>query len=120
MIDHDDGWEYAIDVRPLAKLGSDLFAGADISYQARFPRGLNPNTQTAQDPAVFQIAPMLVYSPIGPSGYDRPQIRIVYRAARFNEAARDLFVPDDPRHAYTWTHFLGFQAEWWFNSSTYR
>ncbi|MBS1118372.1 MAG: hypothetical protein H6Q90_600 [Deltaproteobacteria bacterium] len=119
-VDHDDGWEYAIDVRPLAKLGSDLYAGADLSYQARFPRGLNAITQRAEDPAVFQVAPMVVYSPMGRSAYDRPQLRLVYRAARLNDGARDLFVPDDPRRAYTWTHFLGFQAEWWFNSSTYR
>ncbi len=118
--DFDDGWEYAIDVRPLAALGKGVFAGADLSYQARFPRGLNPVTQRAEDPGVFQIAPMLVFSPMGPSGYDRPQIRLVYRAARFNAAARDLFVDQDPRQDQTWTHFLGVQAEWWFNSSTYQ
>ena len=119
--DPDDGWEYALDLRPLLRVvSSDVFVGVDLSYQARFPRGLNPNTQTAEDPAVFQIAPMLVYSPMGPSAYDRPQIRLVYRAAHLNDAARDLFVPDDLRHDRTWTHFLGVQAEWWFNSSTYR
>ncbi len=119
--DHDDGWEYALGVRPLAAvIPKQVFAGADLSYQARFPRGLNPTTQLAQDPGVLQIAPMILYSPMGPSAYDRPQLRVVYRAARLNQAARDLFVPDDPRRAHTWTHFLGFQAEWWFNSTTYR
>ena len=86
-------------VRPLAKLGSDVFAGGDCPYQARFPRGLNPITQRAEDPAVFQLAPMLVYSPMGPSAYDRPQLRFVYRAAHLNDGARDLYVPDDPRRA---------------------
>ncbi|HEY5938176.1 MAG TPA: carbohydrate porin [Kofleriaceae bacterium] len=119
-VDHDDGWEYAVALRPLAKLGGDVFAGGELSYQARFPRGLNAVTQRAEDPSVLQIAPMLVYSPMGPSAYDRPQIRVVYRAARLNDGARDLYVPDDPRRANTWVHFLGFQAEWWFNSSTYR
>jgi maltoporin len=119
-VDFDDGWEYAINARPLARVGGEVFAGADLSYQARFPRGLNSITQRAEDPAVFQIAPMLVYSPMGPSGYDRPQIRIVYRAAHHNAAARDLFVDEDPRHDDKWTHFLGFQAEWWFNSVSYR
>jgi len=119
-VDHDDGWEYAVALRPLANLGGGAFAGTELSYQARFPRGLNAVTQRAEDPSVFQIAPMIVYSPMGPSGYDRPQLRVVYRAARLNDGARDLYVPDDPRSAYTWTHFLGFQAEWWFNSSTYR
>jgi maltoporin len=69
---------------------------------------------------VFQIGPMLVYSPLGPSAYDRPQLRLVYRAAHYNQAALDSFVPDDPRGDHAWVHFLGFQAEWWFNSSTYR
>jgi len=119
VTDFDDGWEYAIDARPLANLGKGVFAGADVSYQARFPRGLNPVTQRAEDPAVFQFAPMLVFSPMGPSGYDRPQLRLVYRAAHFNQAARDLFVDQDPRQGYRWTYFLGVQAEWWFNSSTY-
>ncbi len=118
--DPDDGWEYAIDARPLVRVVPDWFVGADVSYQARFPRGLNPTTLRAEDPAVFQIAPMIAWSPMGPSAYDRPQIRLVYRAAHLNDAALDLYVPDDPRHADPWVHFLGLQAEWWFNSSTYR
>ena len=69
---------------------------------------------------MFQIAPMIVYSPMGPSGYDRPQLRLVYRAAFLNDAAIDLFVPGDPRRDHQTTHFLGFQCEWWFNSTTYR
>jgi hypothetical protein len=117
--DRDDGWEYIAAVRPLARAIGDLYAGADLSYQVRFPRGVNPTSQLASDPAIVQLAPMLVYSPMGPSAYDRPQLRLVYRAARLNQGARDLYVPDDPRHAETWVHFLGVQAEWWFNS-TYR
>jgi hypothetical protein len=118
--DFEDGWEYAIGARPLARIVPDFFAGADISYQARFPRGLNPITLRAEDPGMFQIAPMLVFSPIGPSAYDRPQIRLVYRGAHLNTAARDLYVPEDVRHDREWVHYIGAQAEWWFNSSTYR
>jgi len=118
-VSYANGWEYALDARPLLRVHHDLYAGADISYQARFPRGLSPFTERAEDPAVFQIAPMLVYSPMGPSAYDRPQIRVVYRGAHLNDGARDLYVPDDPRHDHTWVHFLGVEAEWWFNSSTY-
>jgi maltoporin len=119
-IDFNNGWEYAVDARPLLRVLPDTYAGVDLSYQARFPRGLNPYTEKAEDPAVFQIAPMLVYSPIGPSGYDRPQLRLVFDAARLNQGARDLYVVEDERHAHTWTYFLGFQCEWWFNSSTYQ
>ena len=74
---------------PLARRNlRDVFVGADLSYQARFPRGLNPTTQRAEDPAVVQLAPMLVYSPMGPGAYDRPQLRLVYRASHLNDAAR--------------------------------
>ena len=66
------------------------------------------------------IAPIVAFSPMGPSAYDRPQLRLVYRAAHLNGAARNLYVPDDPRHDHEWIQFLGLQAEWWFNSSTYR
>jgi hypothetical protein len=118
--DIDDGWEYAIGARPLVRLVPDFFAGADVSYQARFPRGLNPISLRAEDPGMFQIAPMFVFSPMGPSAYDRPQIRLVYRGAHLNAAARDLYVPEDSRHDREWVHYLGAQAEWWFNSSTYR
>jgi maltoporin len=118
--DPDDGWEYAVDARPLVRVAPDWFLGGDISYQARFPNGLNPITLRAEDPAVFQIAPMIAWSPMGPSSYDRPQLRLVYRAAHLNEGARNLYVPDDPRHGREWVYFLGVAAEWWFNSSTYR
>ena len=70
--------------------------------------------------AVFQIAPMAVFSPMGPSAYDRPQLRFVFRAAHLNQAALDDYVPGDSRHYHPWQYFLGLQAEWWFNSSTYR
>ena len=117
--DADDGWEYAVDARPLFRVVPDWFVGADVSYQARFPKGINPITLTAEDASVFQIAPMLVFSPMGPSSYDRPQIRVFYRGAHLDQGALDLYVPDDPRHSREWVHFLGFAAEWWFNSSTY-
>ncbi len=119
-VDPQDGWGYALAARPLLRTIPDFYIGADISYQASFPRGLNPITLRADDPAVFQIAPMIVFSPMGPSSYDRPQLRLVYRAAHLNQAALDTYVPDDPRHDNAWVHFLGLQAEWWFNSFTYR
>jgi hypothetical protein len=118
--DQDDGWEYIVAARPRARIVQDLEGGVDLSWQVRFPRGIDPVELTAMDPAVFQVAPMLLYSPFGPGGYARPQLRLVYRAAHLNEAARSALYPlDDPRRERTWAHFLGVQAEWWFNS-TYR
>jgi maltoporin len=118
--DRDDGWEYIADVRPYAYLFDQLHAAVDVSYQQRFPRGVSPVLARGVDPAVFQIAPMLVLSPQGGGAYARPHLRLVYRGARLNEGARDLYPAEDARHAHRWQHFLGLQAEWWFNSSTYR
>ena len=116
--DRDDGWEYAVDVRPELRIAGDFLAGVDLSYQVRFPRGVSPTTLLAADPAVAQAAPMLVYAPMGAGAYDRPQLRLVWRVARLNEAALDQYAPDDPRRDHATVHFLGVQAEWWFNSTT--
>lgn len=115
--DRDDGWEYIADVRTMATLSRGFGAGLDLSYQARFPGGLSPTMLVALDPAVFQVAPMLIYSPFGSGSYARPQFRLLYRAAHLNEGARDLYPLDDLRRDTTWVHYLGVQAEWWFNSS---
>jgi len=120
MGNFNDGWEYAIDARPLYRVMPNWFVGADLSYQAKFPEGLNPYTERAEDASVLQIAPMVVFSPMGPSAYDRPQIRFVYRAAHLDQGALDLYVPDDARHLHAWQYYLGVQAEWWFNSTSYR
>jgi len=117
--DRDDGWEYIADVRPHGQIVGDVEAAVDLSYQARFPRGISPTALVALDPAVFQVAPMLLYAPFGRGSYDRPQLRMVYRAAHLNDGARDLYPLDDPRRDRAWVHYLGLQAEWWFNS-TYR
>jgi len=120
VMDRDDGWEYVIDARPHFRIIQALAGAVDVSYQARFPRGISPISLIAMDPAIFQIAPMLVYSPMGTESYARPQFRLVYRAAHLNEGALDTYAPDDPRRAKDWVHFLGIQAEWWFNSASYR
>ena len=63
---------------------------------------------------------MVVYSPMGPSAFDRPQLRLVYRAAHLNDGALGLYAADDPRRDHPWIHYVGVQAEWWFNSSSYQ
>ena len=117
--DTDDGWEYVVNVRPHYSVLDSVLVALDLSYQVRFPQGLNPTLGYAADPAIFQIAPMLVYSPFGTGSYQRPHFRFLYRAANLNEGARALYPFDDPRFSQDWVHFLGMQVEWWFNS-TYR
>ncbi|MCB9655384.1 MAG: carbohydrate porin [Deltaproteobacteria bacterium] len=117
--DEDDYWEGIVDVRPYVGL-MDLFQVAvDVSYQQRLPRGPSPTLLEVMNPAVFQVAPMVVLSPNGSGSYARPQVRLVYAAAHLNEGARDLYPEEDIRHDRAWNHFFGLQAEWWFNS-TYR
>ena len=118
--DRDDGWEYAVDVRPAVKLHRrGLHAALDLAYEARFPRGLQPTTQLAADAAIVSVAPMLSFHPTGPSAFDRPELRLIYRAAHQNDGALALYAVGDPR-ARTWTQYLGVEAEWWFNSNSYR
>lgn len=118
--DTDDGWEYIADARPRVRVVDAVEAAVDVAWQVRFPNGLSATELIAADPAIFQIAPMAIYSPFGPGSYARPQFRLVYAAAHLNDAARDQLYPlEDPRRAHVWVHYLGLQAEWWFNS-TYR
>lgn len=120
VTDRDDGWEYAIDLRPAVRVHDHgVYLGADLAYEARFPRGLQPTTQLAADAGILSIAPMVSFHPTGRSAFDRPELRLIYRAAHQNDGALALYPSGDPR-ARTWTHFLGVEAEWWFNSNSYR
>jgi maltoporin len=117
--DLDDGWEYIADVRPYAAVTDSLQGAVDVSYQKRYPRGVSPTSLMPIEPSVFQIAPMAVYSPFGLGSYQRPQFRLIYRAAHLDDDARELYPLEDARRVHKWVHFLGMQVEWWFNS-TYR
>ncbi len=117
--DRDDGWAYAVDARPYAALLDVLHVAVDVSYQKRFPRGASPIALEVLEPAVFQIAPMVILSPKGDAPYARPHLRLVYSAAHQNDGALDLYPLEDPRRGFTWQHFFGAQAEWWLGSSTY-
>lgn len=117
--DRDDGWQYVIDIRPYVMILDVLHMAVDVSYQRAVPRGVSPTRLEATTPAVVQVAPMLIYAPHGPGALSRPHLRIVYRAAHLNDDALDLYPVEDPRRARAWVHFLGLQAEWWFNSTTY-
>ncbi len=116
--DWDDGWEYVAVVRPHVFLHR-LFAMAfELSYQGRMPAGLNPWTHTKLNPGIlkFSVMPLLTF---GKGTYARPQFRLIYTVMRQNQGARMTWNPLDPRRSMKVGHYLGMQAEWWFNS-TYR
>jgi maltoporin len=118
-IDPASGWEAVLDARPYAHIVGPLAAAVDVSWQKRWPNGLSPTTLAPSAPGVFQLAPMLLVTPGAVGSYVRPQLRLVYRAAHLDADARDTYAVDDPRRAHEWVHYLGVQAEWWFNSTSY-
>jgi hypothetical protein len=117
--DRRAGWEYVIDARPYVVISHGVQAAVDLSLQQRFPDAISPTAGEQLSASVWAIAPMLLVSPFGPGAFSRPQLRLVYRLAHLDEGARDLHAIGDPRRDQTWAHYLGVQAEWWFNS-TYR
>lgn len=117
VYDEDDGWELVLDVRPWIVLWGPLQLALDLSYQQRFPTGYSPTALEVLNPAVFQLAPMLIFAPLGPGSYERPHIRLVYRYAFLNEGALDSYALEDPRRYDEHVHYFGVQVEWWYNSS---
>ena len=115
--DVDDHWEFVVDVRPWIVVYGPIQFALDLSYQQRFPNGMSPTALELLNPGIFQVAPMLVFAPLGPGSYVRPQIRLVYRMAYLNEGARDTYAFEDPRRNEEVVHYVGVQVEWWFNSS---
>jgi maltoporin len=117
VYDEDDGWELVLDVRPWVVLWGPLQMAVDVSYQQRFPTGYSPTALEVLDPSVFQLAPMLIFAPLGPGSYLRPHIRLVYRYAYLNDGALDTYALEDPRRNDPHVHYVGVQVEWWYNSS---
>ncbi len=120
--DWDDGYEIAATIRPHLwipeLLGDNVAIAAEISYQATERSGLHPESQTAIHPSVWKFS----FIPTWISGtdtYSRPAVRLVYTMARPNADARLWYNQYDYRRVRSVEHFIGIQAEWWFNSSTY-
>ncbi len=62
---------------------------------------------------------MPYFSPAGRGSYTRPQLRLIYAITDRNNGAKELYPVDDVFSQRTIEHYLGVQAEWWFNSSSY-
>ncbi len=116
--DWDDGWEYIFSVRPQVWIARHFAQAFELSYQGKWPFGLEPRTNQVERPAITKLSvmPMVVF---GKGSYDRPQLRLVYTVAFLNEGARLMYNEMDPRRSRKIQHYIGLQAEWWYNS-TYR
>jgi maltoporin len=116
--DWDDGWEYIVAVRPRIQLHKHFAQAFEISHQGRWPFGLEPRSESVQRPAITKLS-VLPTITFGKASYDRPQLRLVYTLALLNRGARLAYNPVDPRADREVQHYIGIQAEWWYNS-TYR
>ncbi|MFB6265169.1 MAG: carbohydrate porin [Bradymonadaceae bacterium] len=117
-VDRDDFAEGVAVVRPLVFLTDHFHQGFELSYQAHFPFGLEPETGRHGVPKVFQASVLEIVS-LDRGSYSRPQIRLNYTLSLSNGAARRRYPEGDARRPEPIEHFIGLKAEWWFNSSRY-
>ena len=104
-----------------AAFARDWFAGADISYQARFPQRPQPDHAARRGSGrVPDRADDRVLAD-GTVGATTARSCASSIAPRTSTRARSTTTSPTIRATATrGVHFLGVQAEWWFNSSTYK
>jgi hypothetical protein len=106
-------------LRPELFIGQHWGVALEGSYQARQYAELDPATNAPLFAAEWRGGVMPYFSPSGRGSYKRPQLRIIYAFTARNQAARDLYPAEDVFSQRAIEHYLGLQAEWWFNSSSY-
>lgn len=114
-IDFDDRWEFVGVVRPNFYPARHVAIGVELSHQHVAPRGANPWTGSSNEPDIFKFG-LMPGVQLGPGGYARPRIQLVYQASLLDRAAQDFFSPLDQRVQGKMQHFIGIGAEWWVNS----
>jgi maltoporin len=116
MDKYDEG---TLVVRPQLYFGQHWGLAVEGSYQERRYAFIDPNTGTQLDATEWRAGIMPYFSPSGRGSYKRPQLRIIYAITDRNQGAQDLYPAQDVFAQRNIEHFLGLQAEWWFNSSSY-
>jgi maltoporin len=106
-------------LRPQAYFGEHWGLALEGSYQARHYAELDPTTGNPLVAAEWRGGVMPYFSPAGRGSYKRPQLRAIYAITARNQGARDLYPAADVFSQRSIEHYLGLQAEWWFNSSSY-
>jgi LamB porin len=106
-------------VRPQAYFGEHWGLALEGSFQARRYAELDPTSGNPLVASEWRGGVMPYFSPAGRGSYKRPQLRAIYAITARNQAARDLYPAADVFSQRSISHYLGLQAEWWFNSSSY-
>jgi hypothetical protein len=128
-LDVDDFDEGCLIVRPHVFFGEWGGLSLEGSFQAQQRGVLSAPEPAAGEPEAAPTGPLTgtmwrfgvvpFFSPAGRGSYSRPHIRIIYVVSARDEGARAFYAKDDVFGLRDVDHFLGFGAEWWFNSSSY-
>ena len=113
---YDEG---TVVLRPELFFGEHWGLALEGSYQARQYAELDPVTGSPLLASEWRGGVIPYFSPAGRGSYKRPQLRVLYAVTARNQAARDLYAAEDVFSQRAIEHYLGLQAEWWFNSSSY-
>jgi len=118
LYDFEDRWEYIIVLRPYLFWLKYFGSAIEFSFEESIPFGLLPGSDKRGRPYIFSFSIFpLILTPYGPGTYIRPHIRVIYRIAYLSSDFRESLPREDPYRGRSIEHFLGIQAEWWFNSS---
>jgi len=114
----DHFWEGIVAARPQVFTTAHTALAAEVSYQFK-NRNILDDDGKHEVPQAWRLSFIPTVTPLGWGSYTRPIIQAVYTATIRNQAAQDLYPLEDPRSDRRVEHYLGVQAEWWFNSSSY-
>jgi maltoporin len=121
-LDFADLGEGIVVLRPTVWFGKIAGLSVEGSYQAQRRGVLLPQADGSAVPQFGQmgrigVVPFL--TPVGRGSYTRPHIRFIYLLSLRDDGAQRLYPTHDVFGLRTVDHFIGFGAEWWFNSSSY-
>ncbi len=125
-LDYEDVDEGVVVLRPTLWFGDMIGTSIEGAFEVAQRGVVAPN---ADDPlaapggpaigSVWRIGVMPFITPAGRGNYTRPHIRLIYDVAIRDSGAQALYPVDHPFATRSVEHFIGFGAEWWFNSSSY-
>ena len=113
----DKWWEGILSVRPHWFVSEVFGVAGEFSYQTRSADALDPLSLQSLAASVVKVTLMPAVITLAPGALGRPQLRVVYTASFLDGGARAALERTDTRLAQDTIHYLGIQAEWWFNSA---
>ena len=121
-LDYADLGEGIVVLRPTVWFGEIAGVSVEGSYQAQRRGVLLTQSDGSAVPQFGQMGRVGVVPFLTPSGrgsYARPHLRLIYLLTLRDDGAQRLYPPHDVFGLRTVDHYIGFGAEWWFNSSSY-